>query len=320
MHLKRPPPWQSPRALAILVVLALPACSPYGFRQPVDEFATATEGMLAAIPAGRRAVDADARALVRLDVVDGRRVPTLRGNCVRVRALGTTDGCRVVPSGDDGRYRTEFPLREDQVAKLQGLNRYARSLQALTRAEDREALNAASAKAASAIGALAATAAPVAPAATIVGPVAHFALYLVGEALDTERYLRLRRAVDEADPHLATLREPLTGALRFVQTQRVRLLSDAAQSLVAGIPAQRTPEARGQRFDQASERAQALAALVAEDPAKPVNGMIAAHAALRAALHDPQKNAEALAPAIQEFVAEVETLKAALAAASKTGE
>ena len=303
--------------LAACLLAGLTGCSPYGFRQPVDDFATATSGMLAAIPAGRQAVASDLRTLVRLDVTDGRVKPMLRGNCVAASGAAGLGACRVVPPGDDSRYRAAFPLTDAEVAQLQGLNRYARSLQALTRAEDREAMNAASAKAAAAVGAIAGTVAPAAPAAVIAGPVANFALFLVGEALDTERYLRLRRAVDEADPHMAALRAPLVGALRFTRDQRLRLLADTATSLVAGVPAQRTPEARGTRFDAAADRAQAIAALAAENPAKPVDAMIAAHAALRTALNDPGANATALAVAVQEFAAQVEALKAAISAAAK---
>ena len=303
--------------LAACILACLTGCSPYGFRQPVDDFATATSGMLAAIPAGRQAVASDLRMLVRLDVTDGRVKPVLRGNCVGAANAPALGACRVVPPGDDGRYRAEFPLTAAEVAQLQGLNRYVQSLQALTRAEDREAMNAASAKAAAAIGAIAGSVAPAAPATVIAGPVANFALYLVGEALDTERYLRLRRAVDDADPHMAALRAPLASALRFTRNQRLRLLADTATTLVAGVPAQRTPEGRGVRFDAASDRAQAIAALTAENPAKPVDAMIAAHAALRTALNDPGANATALAAAVQEFASQVEALKAALAAATK---
>lgn len=296
---------------AATLALCLAACSPYGLREQTNAFATAAQGTADAIASGQRSAEADRRELFRTDVGDGRVRPVISAVCRTASQTGSLQDCLRAPDMDSPRYSVDLGETPEQLARLGGIGRYARSLQALTQADDRAALDAASQKVASGIGTLAGAVAPAAPAAVLAGPVASAALFLVGEALDHERFLQLKRAVHLAHPLLLDLQPTLQDVLRNLRTIRIRLVAAALVSLNDGLSRQPTVEARLARFDRAAERSATLAALNLTKPVETADGLIAAHAALLAAIDDPRRNMQALAAAVQRFATQAETLRAA---------
>lgn len=305
-------------ALTLLVLPALAACSPYGLRGPAEGFSKATSDVFTAMDAGQREVAGDRTALLRVQVGDGRVNPVRTGACEPVFPREQLGRCRIVPPGEERR-PVRGELTAEQMQRLRGMERYAQSLLALTNAADREAMNAASAKVAAAVGTMAAAAAPAAPAAMIAGPVAQFGLFLLGEALDHERYLRLQEAVREAHPQLLVLAPTLQRHLVFLRDERVALLGRASQLLVAGIRTEGSAAARAVRLDQAANQVARINALQDSDPVAVIADLIRAHERLRDALTDRSAQMEALAQAIGDFSAQAQRLKAAFQSTSQQG-
>jgi hypothetical protein len=308
-------------ALTLALATALltsAACSPYGYRPATTKFADSVTAVTTALTTNRQAVAEDRMALMRVDVADRRMQPVTTGSCTLMKS-DPAHPCRVVPANASNdavaeRYllKPNHEVPAAKIAELKILARYAKSLAALTEAKDREAFDAAAKQMADALQAWVGAAAPAASGAALVGPVARGALYLFGEALDYERYVQLRTAVSEADPHIAALQETIGEMLNSQRGALITLRGTTAETLARGVSAQATPEARIARLNQTFERAALAQAAREVDPDKVAAEMVKAHAALKKALDDPKTALTAAVATIERFAEQVETLRTAI--------
>lgn len=308
--------------LAVLL-LATTACSPYGYRAPATNFATAVTDLTDAAARGTVAVEADRIDLLRVRLRDG-----------DVRATTLSAACSSAPASPPQPCElTRFPARTTAegvtadapwqtgttaAASLRSLTAYAASLGALTNAADREAFDKASAELAGSLGGLATASGVGAPIAAPVQAVAGAALWLVGQGLDHERYTRLRAAVRDAHPHVEALAVPVADELQRLHRRRISLLSSSARALNDGIPATPAGPARVARFDDTARAVANLVAVRGADASQLRRRLVDAHRTLRDLLEDPASQLTDALAAAQQFADQAAKLRAALGSRPNT--
>jgi hypothetical protein len=297
------------RAIATsLVLVAAAGCSPYVYKQEIDDFAGGVEDLAAAYNDGRTWVFA--RDIAKTD--DG---------WTRTRAGLTVSACDFPDTGRPG--DVECALHKigepvpgpttlgadvrDGARIVRALTDYSAALAAVANAADREALAASQAKLKSAVQGVANAAAGKAVAA--VGPVVDLFNTLTAAALDQQRYAILRSGVTSAQGPVSKLGNVLGDTFRSLWIARGRELRDLANDELRLAAKGDYPA----HLKKAREKVAALETLRTRNPEVAATNMVAAHDALAAALVDDSRQVEAVATAVGNFVSQAQAAREALA-------
>lgn len=299
------------RGVALFMALSLAACSPYAFTADTGRFAKAARDLATAAEGAPASILADRTALMRTQLADGSIRSVRIGSCDRRALAAQPEQCELSPFQPSEIQPTAI-LTAEERSLLRGIRLYANSLEALTRSSDRQAMDAASGTVASAVADLGGTINPAAPA--VIRPFVSGGLFLVGQALDYERYLQLREAVELAHPLLVSRQERLGELLSKLRQARIRPIMLQLADLDAGMARQAAEPQRLWRFDMAVARRDVLLPIIATNPMATARDFIKAHEALREALRSTSTNAMALVNVVEAFVTQAEAIRAGLSA------
>ncbi|MBS0521860.1 MAG: hypothetical protein JSR90_24410 [Proteobacteria bacterium] len=204
-------------ALAGAAAIALAACSPYRYSTEVGKFSTSVDTLASAFTSGYDAPTSDRTAALQIQLIDERapvvlspgcalrpgRLPDSKAPCAVLRATAPVPPPIRIPDTPTANEIDLAATRDDTMKALKVLKDYAKGLAAVTNAADRAAYDAAVAQLASAVGALTSAAAKGMPGAgTVATASVNLLGWLVGEALDQQRYDTLRSAVLTVDTPL----------------------------------------------------------------------------------------------------------------------
>jgi hypothetical protein len=283
-----------------LVLVAVAGCSPYVYKQEIDDFATGVKDLAATYNDGRT-------------WVSGRDTAQTDDTWTKARARLTISACDFPDTGSPGDVECALhkigepvpgPTKlgadvRDGARIVKALSDYSSALAAVANAADREALTAAQAKLKTAVQGFAKEAAGGTVAG--VGPAVDLFSSLTTALLDQQRYDILRSGVAAAKEPVRDLGGTLAVALGGVWMERASALrktaSEDAENLGSGkeYPA---------RLKKLREKVAALEALRAKNPGLAAADMVVAHDALAKALIDDSRQAEAVATAVTNFLAQ----------------
>jgi hypothetical protein len=320
------------RALRSLDVLALAlvglsACSPYDYGKEVGAISNGVDQLSSATTSGYASLNADRAA------VEQRLLIEDRAN------VGLTPSCGVAVSNDPaskppcGLVRLAQPISAptrpapdaaddpEQSAsvekKLEVLTDYVHALSAVTNAADR------------AVSQLSGAVKGFAAFAPGIGQAAPAAVdllgWLVGTALDQQRFATLRHnvllvetPVKEGDePPIHVVAETVGVALETIGFERRKVLYQEAGILVWRLGPGLTEDAYRQRLTEMSALVGTLEGLRRNSPAAAVKALETAHQSLAVALQNPKPDMLALVKAIGELKSKVDALKNAMAASGQ---
>ena len=240
-------------------------------------------------------------------------------------------------------------VREETIKDLKVLKDYAKALAAVTNAADRAAYDAAVGQLSSSISSLAAAASAAAPAAALAPAAVNLFGWVVGTALDQQRYESLRAAVlivdtpmpyPDGTPAVPTP-GPKTDAERKRELERLNKrkpihivattfgkgllalsvarqewLFEEGRNLTYRLGSQLTEAAYKQRLSDAQAVVVAINALRKSDPMAAANDLADAHDALAEAIRNPKNGYADLLTALGAFREKVAAVQAALTAVS----
>ena len=291
------------------LALLVGGCSPYVYKQEIDDFATGVKDLATAYNDGRTYI-----ATRDQDDQDNQWAQT--------RARLTIAACEFRDTGKPG--AVECVLHQigqpvpapsalgtavrDAAPIVKALSDYASSLAAVTNAADREALTAAQVKFKTSVQGLANQAAGKTVAS--VGPVVDLFSALTTAVLDQKRYDILRAGVTAAKEPVSDLGKALAGTLGGIWMVRANELRGTANAAVRDLESGGDYPAR---LRKARERVVALETLRAKNPAIAANDMVSAHDALAKALADDSRQVDAVAAAVGGFVTQAKAVKDAFA-------
>lgn len=310
------PPAPCKAGISLSVAIILAGCTTAPFRENVASFATSTKAATQAVSVAERSLADDQAALFRLEVADGRISVRRTGNCgagpaAGIRAPVASGACRIGPAPGQAIAPAPVAVTDEERQFISAIGGYAEALLALTSATDSEALAKASADFNKAFGDAASAAGPY---GAVGGALVQALVWATGLALEQERFSELDRAIRVANSRIETLAPVIGEVLDRLRQARIASLSGSSVVLLAGIPRAGNWADRATRYDLAAERTAELAAMVALNPAKASEDIVAAHRALLAALDDPRLRAQALLPAIQQLAEQATALRTAFAA------
>jgi hypothetical protein len=191
------------------------------------------------------------------------------------------------------------------------LDRYARSLTAVTLAADRAAFDTAGASLTKAVEELAKTALQNdrgAPA----GPVTALFVAAAGAALDWARLEALRDGVTAADPHIGVLAPALGEILGAMAQTRQTVMTSTGDAVSADMGPRLSADAYASRLAALEGLARRLDGVRRADPAGAAASMVDAHRELKSALADPDRQRLAVLEAVALFAAKAADVKNAL--------
>lgn len=356
-------------ALAGAAAMALAACSPYRYSTEVGKFSTSVDALAGAFTSGYDAPTADRTAALQIQLIDERapvvlspgcalrpgRLPDSKAPCAVLRATAPVPPPIRIPDTPTANEIDLAATRADTMKALKVLKDYAKGLAAVTNAADRAAYDAAVAQLSSAVGALTSAAAKGMPGAGAVATASVNLLgWLVGEALDQQRYDTLRSAVLTVDtplpeeggsrPGAAAARAdapPPTDAERKAEQQRAAArkpihivattfgkgllavsvarqewLYEEGRVLAYRLNGSLSAADYRQRLADTQTVVAAINGLRNADPTGTAQDMAKAHDALAAALRNPKTAYADLLAAIGTFADKVAAVQSALSAAA----
>jgi hypothetical protein len=313
-------PMRNRAAMAAIVAVCLgSSCSPYVYKNEVQGFAAGVNALDEGYEAGLQAL-ADRRvAANNAKWLNNKPAVVLSNGCLPTSSPNPQPCGVVDPFGDLPDETTAGPGEVESAAAEQrqhvrALADYAAALDALTRAEDREAFNNAAATLEQSVDGLAGRLAPGAPS---LGPLVSLFSFVTGTYLDQRRFVALRSAVDEVDPLLHELRDPLVIAFEeMARAQQQYLLNEGNK-----VGERLGPEVGDQVYAANLRDLERIAAaadkLAHSAPQAAVDDMIAAHGELRRALNEGRGQDKEVIKAINDFVEKAKAVQAAFAPAAE---
>jgi hypothetical protein len=208
---------------------------------------------------------------------------------------------------------------------LAALLDYSHALAAVTNAADRAAYDAAVAKLADSLKGLASAAGPSgAGMGTAVAAGVNILGWLVGTALDQQRFDSLKAAVnavgmrpaDGGDTPMKVITNAIGDGLEVANYQRLNTLNDEMNGDRVRLGPSLTDAAYRQRLDDALALATSIQALREADPRGTTDALNAAHEALVKAVNDPSRNLPALVKALTDFSDKAQALQTATSKAA----
>lgn len=298
-------------------------CSPYVYKNEIQGFAAGVGTLDRSYEEGLRSI-ADQRVAAYNAVWQNKKtVVGLSPDCDLVSS-GDPKPCGVIDPVSAGDDRTAGPgiferTAAEQRPHIKVLADYVAGLDAVTRAEDREAFDNAAAGLAQSVDNLAGRVVPAATAPPL-GPLVGLFTYVAGTYLDHRRFVALRSAVRAADPELAKLKQPFSIAFEnLARAKRQYLLIEGREvEFRLGRTGGRPPSDEVYETNlKALERIGASTdALAQSDPGAVVDEMVEAHGELRRALDEARGQDKEVIKAIKGFVERAKAVQAAFAAAA----
>lgn len=319
--------------LALLGAFAtlLASCSPYSYSKEIAKVSDNVNKLSDAFTSGLDNIASDRIANTQISIIDGRtsgKQILISPNCERSSAKAGEDPCTLYLDGTTP--PTLTPAEKDRAKAMEAikvLKDYANALAAVTNAGDRTAYDAAVGNLAAAVGTLTAAANLALPgsSAALSAAVNVFG-WLVGTALDEQRYDTLKKAVTkvnqpvkEDDPRSAIriVTGTLGSGLLAIKGARMELLGNEVDALVAGLnKGGLSEDAYRKRLIEAQAALAVIDGLRKSDPSGAARDLAEAHEKLAKAIADPDKNRAAFLKAVGDFGEKVGTLEAALKASS----
>jgi hypothetical protein len=307
------------------VLIGLAACSPYDFSKEVGAFSNGVDQLSNGFTSGYAALSADRAAKLQLDLTGARAKVALASSCLVPAPSSSKDQipCALFRFGDTPPALSGIEQERDRtMALLAVLKDYAHALVAVTNAADRTAYNAAVAQLASTVGSLAKEAGPQGAAASTVAPAAVNVIgWIVGAALDQQRFDSLKAGVIAASTPLANGEIPIDyvvtaagNGLLALSKARQRVLIAEVNILMARLGPSLTDAAYRQGLSDTQAVIAVLDGLHHADPTAAAKGLVKAHEALVAAVDDPSRNYASLLKAVSDFADHAAALQSALAA------
>ena len=312
--------------LACLTPVALTTCSPYDFSKEVGAFSTGVDQLSSGFTSGYTALASDRAALVQLELTSSRARVAMATSCLALASESAQSEvpCVLYRSGDNPPTLTKIEkARTETTAFLKGLRDYAHALVAVTNAADRAAYDAAVGQLASAVGTIAKDAGPQGAAASTVAPAAvNFVGWIVGTALDQQRFDSLKAAVNAVGTPLPDGKTiPIdyvakvagAGLFALALAQREVLIKEI-DTLTHPLGPSLTEAEYKKGLSEAQALVTVLDGLRQNDPTAAAEGLIEAHKALVAAVNDPGQNYASLVKAVADFADRASALHTALTA------
>jgi hypothetical protein len=305
------------------VLVGLTGCSPYNFSNEVGAISTGVDQLSSGFTSGYTQLAADRAALVQLDLTGTRAKVAMATGCLDIPSSQNQSPCALYPLNGTPPVQSGIEQERDRTtAFLAVLENYAHALVAVTNAADRTAYNAAVAQLASAVGSLAKDAGPQGAAASTVAPAAvNLIGWLVGTALDQQRFDSLKAGVTAASTPLSNGTIPINyvateaGAGLFaLSLERRKVLVAEANILNARLGPSLTEAAYRQGLSDSQAVVTVLDGLRRADPTAAAAALVKAHEALVAAVNDPNRNYPSLLKAVSDFTDQASTLHTALTA------
>jgi hypothetical protein len=303
----------------LLVLLA--GCSPYQFSQEVGDFSTGVDQLSSSFSNGYTGLAADRAAAAHQALLDRRPRVTTTVSC---GVPGKADDYTRLPCGAlELNQPQPAPLnsqvdRKTVTDKLQVLQNYVHALQAVTNAADRAAFDAAAQRLEGAVSNLATTANAAAPGAGAIAPAAtNVVLWVVGTALDNDRFDALRNGVTLAATPVKNISAELGTALQIIADDKAQVLTAAAKALLKPLGPKLAATTYKERLVAAEAILAELDAVQLSAPAQAAQKMSKAHSALVAAVQSPHPQLAELMKSLSDFEAAAKPLKDALTAPAK---
>ena len=309
-----------------LVLLSLGACSPYPFSKEVSGISTGVDQVSSGFTAGYAALTADRAASAQYQLTSRRSKASLAPSCgVPVGTSAASQlPCVVFPAGDTPPGLAKIEQERDKImGALTGLQNYAHALAAVTNAADRTAYDAAVAQLSGSVGALAKNADAAAPGLSTIAPAAvNLVGWVVGTALDQQRFDSLKAAVNAVDKPLTpgganpihVVAGTLAIGLEDLGNARREILRREAVAMASTLGSALKDAAYRQRLSDLQAVLTVLDGLRHSDPAGTTSGLEQAHDALVKAVNDQTRQYAALLKAVGDFADKAATLRSAFAA------
>lgn len=310
-----------------LALITLAACSPYDFSKEVSAFSTGVDQLSNGFTSGYTTLAADRASLVNLELTSRRAKVAMTTSCLALPSKSAQNEvpCVLYPSGDSPPTLSKIEqTRTQTTAFLKALKDYAQALVAVTNAADRAAYDAAVGQLASAVGTIAKDAGPQGAAASTVAPAAvNFMGWMVGTALDQQRFDSLKAGVTAVSTPLPDENKTIpinyvaetagAGLYALALAQRDVLIKEK-DILTRPLGPSLTDAAYRQGLSDAQAVLTALDGLRQTDPRAAAEGLVEAHKALVAAVNDPSQNYASLVKAVGDFADQASALHTALTA------
>jgi hypothetical protein len=309
------------RRIAWIVVVFLAGCTPYDFGKEIGSFSTGVDQLSAAFTTGYANLAADLSSQRQLSLDDSKAKVLIARSCaVPVSTLAQSqEPCALYSSRQSAPVLTDLQkTRPATVKVLKVLTDYAHALEAVTSAADRAAFDASSKRLEASVGNLATAANAVAPGAGTIAPVAvSMAAWMVGAALDKDRFDSLQRGVNSADGSVKIVATTLGIGLEAVRNDRLTALYETTVALVKPLEARLSETAYKQRLTEAETTRATLDALRQSNPAGATSSLVEAHEKLVAAVNDPGRSFASMTTAVGDFASQAKALRDALSAPVK---
>jgi hypothetical protein len=304
-----------------IVVACLAGCTPYDFGKEINNFGAGVDQLSAAFTTGYTNLAEDLSFQRQLSLDDSKAKVLIASSCgVPIGTLAQSQQpCALFPSGQPAPALTDLQKMQPATVKvLKVLTDYAHALEAVTSAADRAAYDAASKRLEAAVGNLAAAANAVAPGAGVIAPVAvSVAAWVVGAALDRDRFDSLRRGVNAADGPVKTVATTLGIGLEAVRNDRLTALYETTVALVKPLGPRLNEAAYKQRLTEAETTRATLDAVRQSNPAGATASLVEAHEKLVTAVNDPEGSFASMTTAVGDFADQAKALQHALSASVK---
>ncbi len=317
------------------LLLGATACSPYSFSSEVASISNGVDKMAESFSSGYEGLAGDLATTKQVEMAAKRQRILLSGACddeVNARRSNTAV-CGLYIVGTPTPELTDLQLTQAQTMRsVRVLKKYANALAAVTNAADRTAYDAAVGQLAGAVATVSASANLAAPGAGMIAPAAVNVFgWVVGTALDQQRYDSLRTAVnqvgkplpDEANPNPRSPIRIVTGTLGMglseLTNARIGALSREAGILAIGLSSlPLSDEAYRKQLAEAWAAAATAEALRRSDPQGAAADLADAHDKLVEAVSDPGRSYGSLLKAVGEFGEKISALHTAMTTASNS--
>jgi hypothetical protein len=309
------------------LLAAISACSPYNYSKEVSALSASVDGLATSVTDGHDELVSDAAANRRRDLIFNQRKVGFPTSCADRAGTSAKDAppCVVQRLGDTSLPPDPDSIPPDLRKELIALKNYTQALAAVTKSSDRAEYEAAVGKLSSAVSALIAA---LPGAGTAAAPILAASInifgWLVGTALDEQRFETLKKAVnlmetpmgDKKQTAMHQLAAGLDGELSTLAVKRRTALLRGAEALQGRIGPGMSEETYRARLAELEAILAVLDSLRKTDPTGAAEGLEKAHKALADALNDPKRNLDGLLTALGAFKEKVSDVQAALTAAS----
>lgn len=313
--------------LAASICAAVGACSPYNYSKEISAFSTGVDGLATSVTAGHDELVNDEYANRKQDLILNRRAVALSTTCGDGAGTSAKDAqpCAVQGIGVKSDPLDPDPIPEDITKELKYLKQYAQALAAVTKASDRNDYQAAVGQLSNAVKNLVAV---VPGYGTAAAPVVAAGInvfgWLVGTALDEQRYETLKKAVtlletpigDPKEKPMHLLAAGLDGQLTAITRERQIALRKGALALRQRLGPNLDQKTYQERYTELEAIVTVMESLRKSDPSGAAKGLETTHKALSDALNDPKRQLDTLPAELGTFVDKVSALQAALKTAS----